>query len=151
MSKREGALVALDRRSQVDCAPAQRPTIESFSSRDIPLVLLLLYTPTLLKGLGLSWGLIDGEPVVQAADALKFGETVLRVGVACERSTAAQASCFVAPSRTQQEPAVGPGVFALFARVLAVTEEGLLALDTASGKRRARGCGLRPKKIQKKM
>lgn len=94
-------------------------------------VLLLLDALTFLTLLGLSWGLIDGEPVVQATDALGLGETALRLSITSERCTTAQGSDLAVPSSTYQEPAVSPEVPALFPRVLTVTEERLLALPLA--------------------
>lgn len=104
----------------------------------------LLLLLTFLTGLVLTWRLIDGEPVVQAADALRLDETALEVSVACERLTTAEGSGLAFPASTYQEPAVSPDVPNLFPRVLTVAEERLLALPLTGSENRTQGCRLAP-------
>lgn len=137
--------------SQRECAPAQWSAVKSISCREISLfVLLLLDALTFLTALGLSGRLVDGEPVVQAADALRLGEAAAGLGVTRERGTAAQASCLAVPASTYQEPAVGADVPTLLPGVLAVAKERLLALRLAGRENRTRRCRPAPEARKKK-
>lgn len=100
-------------------------------------------TLTVLTGLGLSLGLIDGKPIVQAANALGFGETAFGFSV-----TTAQAGGL--PASTYQEPAVSPDVPALLS-CFTVTEERLLALRLTGREDRARRCRLAPGTTQRQV
>lgn len=120
MAERERASVALGRRrSQRERAPTQGPSVESIPGGVVPFFLLLL-----LRALAL-WtrGLVDGESVVQTADALGLGET--------------------------EEPAVSPDVPTLFP--FAVAKDGLLVLllQLTTGEDGTLGRGLTPRRRQR--
>ena len=106
---------------QGECAPAQRPRAKTlFSLADLGqlLVLLLLLTCSVVVLAGFE----DGEPLVQAADALGLDESALGLKVRGERGTAAEAGGLLAPVPLAQEFAVCFGVPGQRSRVLAIVE-----------------------------
>lgn len=130
--------------SQWERAPAQRSTIKSISWREISLLLfLLLEALTVLAGLVVSLWFIDGEPVVQTADAFWFGEAALGIRLTGVRWGVTQGSGLVIPTSANQESAVGPDVLCLLSR-FTVAKERLLALWLTG--RQDRRCWLAPEK-----
>lgn len=132
--------------SQWERAPAQRPTVPSISWREIPLLLfLLLAARTVLAGLVVSLWFIDGEPIVQTADAFRFGEAPLGIRFTGVRWGVTQGSGLVIPTSANQESAVGPDVLCLLSR-FTVAEERRLALWLTGRQDRTRRRWLGPEK-----
>ena len=96
----------------------------------------------------MGWGparLVDGEPVVQATDALGLGESALGVKVGGgQRTTAAQAGGLAAPGGVAQEAPVRPHVARLPLGALRVAEHRRLAPRLAATQNGRRGSRLAP-------